>query len=264
MSIPLLAGRTFTEADSSSAPLVAVINKTMARSAWKNANPIGERLIWGGRRMTVVGVVGDVHMNAWDPYVLPALYGSIDQVESAAAASASFVVRRDNTRRGSVVDMRSAMKTFDPGLPGPDVLPMTDIIRRSLEQRRLLIITLSSFAAVTTLLAIVGLHGMLAHAVALRTREIGVRLALGARPTNVVAMVLRDGLFVAVPGLVGGVLVTVALVRGLGALALDVGSIDTSACAIAIGLLLGLALLTAFAVARRATRVDPVIALRAE
>jgi ABC-type antimicrobial peptide transport system permease subunit len=166
--------------------------------------------------------------------------------------------------RGSVVDMRSAMKTFDPGLPGPDVLPMTDIIRRSLEQRRLLIITLSSFAAVTTLLAIVGLHGMLAHAVALRTREIGVRLALGARPANVVAMVLRDGLFVAVPGLVGGVLVTVALGRGLGALALDVGSIDASVCAIAIGLLLGLALVTAFAVARRATRVDPVIALRSE
>ena len=156
--------------------------------------------------MTVVGVVGDVHMNAWDPYVLPALYGSIDQVESAAAASASFVVRRDNTPRGSVVDMRSAMKTFDPGLPGPDVLPMTDIIRRSLDQRRLLATTLSAFAAVTTLLAIVGLHGMLAHAVALRTREIGVRLALGARPANVVARVMRDGLFVAVPGLVGGVL----------------------------------------------------------
>ncbi|HVW06852.1 MAG TPA: ABC transporter permease [Vicinamibacterales bacterium] len=264
MSIPLLAGRTFTEADSSSAPLVAVINETMARSAWKNANPIGERLIWGGRRMTVVGVVGDVHMNAWDPYVLPALYGSIDQVESAAAASASFVVRRDNTPRGSVVDMRSAMKTFDPGLPGPDVLPMTDIIRRSLDQRRLLATTLSAFAAVTTLLAIVGLHGMLAHAVALRTREIGVRLALGARPANVVARVMRDGLFVAVPGLVGGVLVTMALVRGLGALVLDVGSIDASVCAIAIGLLLGLVLLTTFAVARRATRVDPVIALRAE
>jgi ABC-type antimicrobial peptide transport system permease subunit len=105
---------------------------------------------------------------------------------------------------------------------------------------------------------------MLAHAVALRTREIGVRLALGARPANVVAMVLRDGLFVAVPGLVGGVLVTVALGRGLGALALDVGSIDASVCAIAIGLLLGLALVTAFAVARRATRVDPVIALKAE
>jgi predicted permease len=264
MSIPLLGGRTFTEADSSSAPLVAVINETMARTAWPNANPLGERLLWGGRRMTVVGVVGDVHMNAWDPYVLPALYGSIDQVESAAATSASFVVRRDNAPHGSVVDIRSAMKTFDPGLPGPDVLPMTDIIRRSLDQRRLLATTLSAFAAVTTLLAIVGLHGMLAHAVALRTREIGVRLALGARPANVVARVMRDGLFVAIPGLVGGVLVTMALVRGLGALVLDVGSIDASVCAIAIGLLLGLVLLTTFAVARRATRVDPVIALRAE
>jgi predicted permease len=264
MSIPLLGGRTFTEADSSSAPLVAVINETMARTAWPNANPLGERLLWGGRRMTVVGVVGDVHMNAWDPYVLPALYGSIDQVESAAATSASFVVRRDNAPHGSVVEIRSAMKTFDPGPPGPDVLAMTDIIRRSLDQRRLLATTLSAFAAVTTLLAIVGLHGMLAHAVALRTREIGVRLALGARSANVVARVMRDGLFVAIPGLVGGVLVTMALVRGLGALVLDVGSIDASVCAIAIGLLLGLVLLTTFAVARRATRVDPVVALRAE
>jgi predicted permease len=264
MSIPLVAGRTFSEMDSPSAPLVAVVNETMARTAWPNANPIGERLLWGGRRMTVVGVVGDVHMNAWDPYVLPALYGSIDQIESAATTSASFVLRRDNTPRGSAADVRSAMKTFDPELPGPDVLPMTDIIRRSLDQRRLLVITLSGFAAVTTLLAIIGLHGMLAHIVTLRTRELGVRLALGARPTSLVAMVMRDGLFVVVPGLMGGVLVTVALVRGLGALVFDAGSIDAPACAMAIGLLLALVLLTTFVVALRTTRVDPVIALRAE
>ena len=264
MGVPIVPGRTFTDADAAGAPLVAVVNETLARRHWPNRDPIGERVLWGGRRLTIIGVSGDVHIAALDSEVEPTVYCSAYQVESGATTRAVFILRTGGDDRGAAVGARAVIQSVDPGLPTFDVRPMTQVVGRSLAQRRFTVTVLTVFAGFALALAVVGLYAVLSQAVAQRTQEFGVRVALGATPRDLMAMVMTDGLRLVTAGLIIGAIAAVSIMRGMSVLLFGVGAMDAAAFAAAAGLLLMLSLLASYVVARRAGTLDLITALRAE
>jgi putative ABC transport system permease protein len=265
LGIPLLHGRTFDAADAPDAPIAAVINETMARSYWPAEDPLGRRIVWGGRVLTVVGIAGDVRLTALDQAITPTVYNSVYQVESGAALSGVFVVK---TRAGDASSLasavREAIQSVDRGLPVFDVRTMNEIVARSLEARRFVMLLLASFAGLALALAVIGLYAVLAYAVARRTPELGVRLALGARPGRVVAQVLGEGMRLAAGGVLLGAIAAAAASAAMAKLLFGISALDPPAFVASAALLLVVALAASYVPARRAARVDPMVALRHE
>ena len=266
MGIPLLRGRTFGEQDAPQAPLAAIVNESMARRFWPEADALGKRLLWGGRPLTIVGVVGDVHIGALDAAVaVPTIYCSLYQIQSGATTRAVFIVRTaDRDVSGLASAMRRTIWSVDAGVPVFDIRPMTDIVARSLGVRRFVLALLSAFGVVALALAVVGLYSVLSYAVAQRTPELGVRLAIGARPSQVLRLVLADGMRLTLVGLAIGTLLGAALARTLSRLLYGISPLDPIAFGAACLLMLGVSLIASGGPARRAARVDPLIALRSE
>jgi predicted permease len=264
MRIPLLEGRTFGLQDTPEAPAAAVINRTMARHFWPSQSPLGKIVFWGGRRLTIVGVVGDVQIKALDVDPRPMIYNSVYQVESGATTSAVFVLRTSENVAQVAEAARKTIWAIDNALPVFAAGNMETVVLRSVAERAFMMSLLAAFAALALGLAVVGLYGVLSYAVEQRTRELGVRLALGAEPKRLIQVVIGDGLRLTITGIVLGIAGGVALASSMAHLLFGVKSLDPfSFIGAAVALLLT-TLLASLVPASRAARLDPVTALRCE
>ena len=268
MRIPTIAGRTFTAADRADAPPVIVVNRKMAQQFWPEGGAgaaVGSRMkvSWThpDAAPEIVGVVGDVRTSALDADVHPMIY----YVEAQEpTGSLTLVVRHGGDAGPLVAAVRGAVRDLDRNVPLSDVATMTTRLARSMSDRRYPMLLLSGFAVLAVILAAVGLYGLLSYIVSRRTREIGVRMALGADRRSVLGLVLRDGVRLTLIGAAVGAVASIGAARALGHLLFGVGPTDPVTYA-AVGLLLVLvALLASYIPAARATRVDPVVALRTE
>ena len=266
MSIPIREGRVFAESDSAKAPLVGVIDERLARTLWPGQSPVGKRF-----RVTlpglqpasgeIVGVVGNIRHQGLDSDDDRQFYFNYQQFTDGRIA---LVVRARSNARAIAPAVMQAIRTLDPEQPVYDVSTMDDVLARSTSERRLNMAIIAGFALSALLLAGVGLYGVIAYGVTQRLREFGVRMALGARPSDVSRMVLRRGSMLAVLGAVLGFGGAIALLRAMRSLLYGVSAFDPLTLVVAAGLLLSVALAASYFPARRAARVDPAYALRSE
>jgi putative ABC transport system permease protein len=265
MRIPVARGRTFTAADRADAPPVVVVNEAMARQFWPGDDPIGARLQVNWNDATahpeIVGVVGDVRTSALDADMRPMIYYVQAQEPTGYL---TMVVRHGGDPAALASAVRNAVRDLDRDVPLTDVATMSTLLTRSMADRRYPMLLLSGFAVLALVLAVVGLYGLLSYVVSRRSREIGVRMALGADRSAVLRMVLRDGVRLTLAGIVIGAAGGVLAARALGRLLYGVGPTDPLTFVAVAGLLAVVALVASYLPARRATRVDPVVALRTE
>ena len=262
MGIPILAGRDVAPSDTREAPRVALVNQTFARQQWRDADAVGKRIRVGregGEWMTVVGVVGDIrHLGPATP-PRPEFYQPHSQ---RSFPFMSFVVRTAVSPQRFVPSIRAAVTSLDPVQPISRVSTMEDHIARSLARPRILSVLVASFGALALVLAVVGIYGVMAHAVTQRTHEIAIRTALGASAAEVIRMVLRKAAWLAAAGVVCGLALTVGATRMLAGLLFEVTPTDASTYAVVVTVLAAVALLAAAIPAIRATRIDGARALR--
>lgn len=270
MRIALRSGRYFTEQDTDQSQPVAVINETMAKQYWPNENPIGKRFKNGPADsrhpwLSIVGVVADVRQMGVDKPVKAEMYFPYRQIKSHAFyAPRDLVVRTTVEPTGLVASVREAVRAVDPAQPLSNIRTLDALLGEHTETRRGGMLLLTGFAALALLLALLGIYGVLSYFVAQHTREIGIRLALGAQKRNVFRLVLKRGLTLAGIGVTIGLVASFALSRFIRSLLFEVGSADPLTYAVVAALLLGVATAACWIPARRATRVDPMIALRSE
>ena len=265
MHIPLVSGRLFTDADRDSAPPVVVVSQALARSLWPGEEAVGRRLkiSWAHpeEEPTIVGVVGDVHATGLDDESRQTIYYPLAQQGSGYI---TMMVRADADPAALAPAVRGAIHEMDKTIPAEDMATMTTWITRSIVDRRDPMILLSVFAVLAVTIAAVGVYAVLSFGVAQRTREIGVRIALGALPGEVVRMILRDGVRLAAIGIAIGLACGLVASRVLGKLLFQVSPGDPVALVGVTLLLVAVALLATWLPARRAARVDPMVALRTE
>jgi len=263
MRIPLLRGRVFSATDGPQGLPVVTINEALARKYWPAADPLGQRLrLFGDPRWwTVAGVVGNIREFGLDADVQPTLYVPFDQLPND---SLMLYVRSKTAPRDLVRGAQSVISSIDPTLAAWQVQPVGDMLSASLAQRTFALEILQGFAAVALLLAGLGLYGVLAYAVAQRTREIGVRMALGARPIQALMLVGRESLVVVGAGVLLGIAGALASARMISGLLFGIGPADPLALLGAAAVLGMVSLVATLMPARRAALVDPVVALRAE
>lgn len=265
MGIPLLSGRTFQDADRADAAPVAIVNAALARRYWPGQDAIGRRLRFDQDSTvpwtTVVGIVGDVRQLGLAHQPPPILYIPYEQFPLPF----TDVAVRSTAPPGSVAAlMRSALGAIDPDLPAGAVASLDTIISRSIEEPRFRSLLLSAFAATALLLAAVGVYGLVSCSVTERRREIGIRVALGARPGQVIVPVIREGLVLALAGAGLGVAGSVAASRVLGRFLFEVSPGDPATFGAVAAVLLSVALIATYIPSRRALRVDPITSLRSD
>lgn len=265
MGIPILRGRTFSEADSSRTPPVAIVNETMAKQFWPKQNPVGRGFWWGGRHLIVVAICGDVRLEALDKPVAPAVYNSVYQIESGATTNGVYIIRTATENRMRLAAAaRNAIWSVDRGLPIVGITNLHQVVAGSLAIRRASLLLVASFAALALILSLVGVYGVLSYAVTQRTQEMGVRLALGAHPAALIRLVAAEGLRLTGTGLLLGIAAGALASKLVSKLLFDVQPLDPIAFAGAILLLLAVSLIASYIPARRASRIDPMVALRDE
>jgi len=266
MNIPVIAGRAFTPEDSAASRRVILVSASAARLVWGSASPIGAQVrigsASGGPWRTVVGVIGDVHDGDLTAPPAPAMYTPETQLTSAYL---TLVARSRNGDPSSLApDTRAVIRALDPLVPVYGVAPLSSLVRQSAAERVFVTRILSVFAAAAVLLAAIGLYGLVAYNVADRTREVGLRVALGARPADVMRVVLGGGVSMVGLGVAGGLAIGVAATRVLGSLVYGVSVTDPTTFASSTALLVVVALLAHAVPLGRALRVDPASVLRAE
>ncbi len=261
MHIPLIRGRTFRDDDREGAPGVAVVNEAAARQFWPGEDPIGHRIrLSGNQPLTVVGVVGSIRHFGLDSDPVPEAYWSWYQ----HPANLTVVVRTAGSPAALVRELQAPERRILPGLTVSSVRTLDDLIIRSVVEPRFRTVLLALMAILVLLLTIIGVAGLTAHAVALRRREIEIRVAIGARPGQIVGPVLGRALAPVAAGAVIGLLAASWTSRFLDGFLFEVSPGDPAVYLAATSLLLGAALVAAWLPARRAARVDPTVTLRAE
>ncbi|HZS07622.1 MAG TPA: ABC transporter permease [Blastocatellia bacterium] len=263
LQVPVLKGREFTTRDNDSAPAVAVINETMARGFWPGENPVGKRLTLVREKDTVeiVGVVGDVRRYGLDDRVSPEIYWPYMQRVRGASY---FAIRTGGEPSGLAAAVRSHILKVAPDASVSAISTMDQLVASSLRRPRFNLILLAIFAVTALLLAAAGLYGVMSYSVAERTREIGIRLALGAQRQNILRLVVGQGLVLTVAGVIIGQAGAFALTRLMTSLLSGVSATDPLTFVMIALLLTFVALLACYLPARRATKVDPMTALRHE
>ena len=278
MGVPLRAGRDFTERDTPDAPGVIILNETLARRHWPSEDPIGKRVTLDDPRdnsrapqwFTVVGVVKDVKQNSWTDAPLNEIYLPFQQSRGFYAgtaghfASMTMVIRTTVEPQSLAMAAQETVRSLDRNLPVSNLASMEQVIVDTLWQQRFNLQLIGIFAALALALAAVGLYGVMSYSVAQRTREVGLRMALGARRKDVLTLVVGQGMKLALVGVSLGLLASVALTRLMEKLLFGVSATDFSTFAVIAVLLTSVALLAALVPARRATKVDPIVALRCE
>ena len=269
MRTPLLAGRTFGSPDPARPLTEALVSRAFAEKYWKQENPIGKRVRPGvtGPWFTVVGVVADVHLHSLDAPAEEAVYFPMVIPENGVAMVEQYmalVVRADGDPNALSPMIRKIVHELDPALPTYGERTMTSIVGAATARTRFIMMLLGVASGIALLLGAVGIYGVMAYGVSVRQREIGVRMALGARPRDVSWMISRQGVTLAGVGVLVGVLASLATTRVLRGLLYDVSPVDPIVLAGASAALLGATLLASWLPARRAAAVDPADALRAD
>jgi putative ABC transport system permease protein len=268
MKIRLVEGRTFeSQDDNPNAQLVVLVNQALAKRFW-TGSPIGRRVnpgfadpkVW----FTIVGVVEDTKNAGMDKPAGPELYFQARQVNQFLGANISFVVRAANDSVPLESSIRGAVRELDPTLPVYNLSSMEEVVSKSMVQPRFLALLLATFSGIALFLAAIGIYGVMAYSVAQRTQEIGVRMALGARPVHVLKLVLGQSLVMLVIGTVVGLAGAFALTRLMRTLLFEITATDPLTYVSVIGILAVVALLACYIPARRAAKVDPLVALRYE
>jgi putative ABC transport system permease protein len=266
LGIPILKGRAFTPADKEGAPPVAIVNQVLARKLFPNGDAVGHRI----RRMgahdweTIVGVVGEVHLQSQTEKVHPQIYFPAAQTSLYPVHLADFAIHTAGAPLAIVRDVQRQVWAIDKDQPITRVATLEEVVSASVAQRRFQAALLLLFAAVALALAVVGVYGVISYAVAQRTPEIGLRLALGAQRHDILSLTMARALRPILAGLAAGVAGALAASRLLTSLLFEVKPSDP-ATFVLVGALLGVVALGACLIpARRATRVDPMVALRYE
>jgi putative ABC transport system permease protein len=244
---------------------VAIINESLARRLWPNQDPIGQRLDIGLTEKTnwqeIVGVVADVKGEALDASTTSEIYVPHPQTPASAM---TLVIRSTADPATLAAAVRLRVAEVDKEQPIFNVRTMQEVVSNSLSGRRMSTILLAAFAGCAMLLASIGIYGVVSYWVAQRTREIGIRSALGARQSDILRMVLGHGMLLAAAGTGIGLAASLVLTRFLATLLFGVSSHDVTTMAASAAALIGVALLACYIPARRAAKVDPLVALRFE
>jgi putative ABC transport system permease protein len=264
MRIPLRAGRSFTEADAATSPQVVVVSESFAKEWWPDGNAIGKRISFGFQSRPVlrevVGIVADVRQRSLDADPVASIYMPHAQAPSGAI---NFVVRGDNPE-GLTPFIRRALADVNGVMPLEPTVTLASRVDGTVRERRFYLALLSSFAAVALGLAMLGIYGVTNQAATERTREIGLRVAIGATAGDIVRLILRQGAVIVGVGVAAGVVAAIALTRLLRSLLYGITPLDPVAFGIGIGLLFVIAIVASWIPARRASVIDPVRALRAD
>ena len=263
MRIALLSGRYFDNRDTRRSQRAVIISETMARSLWPDQNPIGQSLEMNGKN-TVVGVVADVAYGLEEKPQFDA-YLNLHQMDDFALQQSSYLIVRAGHAGTSIVpNVRAAIKEFDPTLASNEFTSLENIIDRKVAPRRLITGILTSFSSFAFLLAAIGLYGVIAYSVSRRTQEIGIRVALGAQRFDVLKLVVGEGLCLTLVGIVIGLTAAFGVTRILQSQLFGVTACDTLTYLITVIMLSAVAILACYLPARRAAKVDPMVALRYE
>jgi putative ABC transport system permease protein len=269
MEIPLLRGRDFSEQDQRDTPPVAIISQRLANEYFTGQDPIGRRFQWGDRAaFTIIGVAADVRVSALDRDPPAMIYDSMFQVESGASARTGFVLRLAHSDASTQQGISSAVEqqlwALDKDLPVYSTTTLAALVSESVAQRRFTTLLMDGFALVALLLAAIGLFGVVSYLVSQRSRELGLRMALGASPREVSWMVLKRGAMLGVAGCILGMALFLLTYRLFLSGLYQTSPFDPFTLSLAPLLLLSVSLLAAYWPARRAMRVDPIVALRYE
>jgi putative ABC transport system permease protein len=268
LGIPIVRGRAFTEADHEKAPPVAMINALLAERFFHNGNPLGKRFVFGHpsvkeppKWLTIVGVVGDTKLYG---LANPARFEVYVPLRQSVAGDMSLIVKSGIDFAALIPAIRGVVASVDKDQPIFGIATMKKLVADSVATRRVTLVLLGLFSGLALVLAAIGIYGVISYAVAQRTHEIGIRLALGAQPGDVVRMILAQGATITGAGVVAGVLVALGLTRLMTKLLFDVSAADPSTFAAVAIVLMLIAMLACYIPARRTLRVDPMIALRHE
>ena len=259
--VSLLSGRMLTDGDDADAPPVLLINEAGAKRFFPGSDAVGQHIQFWGASREIVGVVADEKFAGLASETPPAVYPPIWQVPMT---SVSLLVRTASDPAAAVATVRRQMRGLDPEIALSEVGTMGEALSRSIGKERFTMLLLGSFAALALLLAVIGVHGVLSYAVEQRRREMGIRMALGAQRSVVLAMVVRQGMGLSLAGIVLGVLGALAVTRLLGALLFGVTPTDFGTFALVVVAITLVAALASFFPARAATSIDPAASLRAE
>jgi predicted permease len=266
MRIPMLRGRAFGRQDPARPSPDVIVSHAFAERYWKGSSPIGKRIRpFGGDWHTIVGEVGDAHYDGLDKPVNDIVYFPIvsaDKGRPSTPSSLALVVRTDGREGEALSGIRRIVHSLDAGLPTYDERPVRELVRGASARAQALVVLLAIASALALTLGAIGLYGVMAYSVSMRRRELGVRIALGARPADVSRMVTRDGLRLAGAGVVIGLVCAIATSRVLRGLLYDVSATDPLTLTVTVIVLLVVAFAASWVPARRAAAVDPAWTLR--
>jgi putative ABC transport system permease protein len=266
MGIPLRRGRLFTTRDTKDSPRVALINETMAQKIFPDEDPIGKRITFDDRAKNpewyeIVGIVGDVKQYGLDQ---PTTMQTYEPYTQQTLPYMTLVVRTTGDPTNLSAAIRSEILKLDKEQPASNIKTLNEFFSTSIAQQRFSMVLLGVFAAVALVLAAVGIYGVLSYAVTQRTHEIGIRMALGAGRRDVLRLVVGRGMLLSLIGVAGGLVAAFAVTRLMASLLFGVTATDAVTFASVAGVLLAVALMACYIPARRATKVDPLVALRYE
>jgi putative ABC transport system permease protein len=262
LHLPIVGGRGFVDGDTAGAPHVAVVNETLARNLWANDDPLGREITVQDLMVRVVGVARNSKYDEVTEDPRPFMYLSIDQ--NPQLDRETVLVRADGAMGALTPAVRAAIQALDPALPVFDVRPLATVLTDRNDKQRAVSALLAGFGTVALLLAALGLYGVMAYAVARRTREMGIRLALGATPSQLTALIARDGLRLSALGVAIGGILALPMAYALGALLFGVQIADVAGFGLVCLVLVVVGMIAAVLPARRAGRLDPLAALRSE
>ena len=261
LRIPLRAGRAFTQADDANAPSVAIVNETFSRKYWPSGSAIGRTFTMYGQQYTVVGIARDAKYASLTDPPTPFVYFSLDQ---RWGARRTLIVRTTGDPVLIAPAVHAVIREIDPGLPRVPIVTLRDANSIVLFPQRIAAMVTGALGLMGLLLASVGLYGIISYSVTGRAREIGIRLALGARSTGVVGLIVREGMRLAIVGVVVGVILAAVATRLIATFLLSVSPLDAVTFGGMSLLFIGVALLASWLPARRAAAADPMVILRAE
>jgi predicted permease len=265
MGIPLRRGRTFAPTDRADSPPVVLVNESLAKLLWPDSDPVGARVSFVGAAgpwLEIVGVVGDTRSNAADAAPAPALYMPFAQKRWPWMSWLTLVIRTDAGPVPLGASLRDVVRQLDPRLPILNIATVQELYRESVARRRFATVLTGAFASAALLLGLVGMYGVLSYGVAQRRREFGIRLALGARASQVTGVVVREALALAGVAIVVGTAGALVLTRSLAGLLYETSPTDPVTFGVVTALVTLLAVVAAWIPARRATRIDPAATVR--